>query len=198
MTKAYFFPEDWEELEIEMENTDSENSAPYPSITYPSPEFAESESDIGTVFTVTPTILDGNKTIRLVLDPRITAYTGKDEYEVVWEWWSAATGGKRVRESVTVWRPVIATRRVAVTVDVNHGETLVIGGLSDSQTQKRLDKIPILADIPFIGRLFQSQSEISTRRNMLIFVTARLVGNDGSPLPMVEQLGNGGVPMLMR
>ena len=86
MTKAYFFPEDWEELEIEMENTDSENSAPYPSITYPSPEFAESESDIGTVFTVTPTILDGNKTIRLVLDPRITASTGKDEYEVVWEW----------------------------------------------------------------------------------------------------------------
>ncbi len=198
MTKAYFFPEDWEELEIEMENTDSENSAPYPSITYPSPEFAESETDIGTVFTVTPTHTVGSNVIRLNLHPKITAYTGKDEYEVVWEWWSTATDGERVTDHATVWRPVIATRELKVVVDVYHGETLVIGGLSDSQTQKRLDKIPILADIPFIGRLFQSQSEISTRRNMLIFVTARLVNNDGTPLPMKENLGNGGIPMLMR
>ena len=109
-----------------------------------------------------------------------------------------ANGRDEKENRLVIWKPVIATRELNVTVDVNHGETLVIGGLSDSQTQKRLDKIPILADIPFIGRLFQSQSEISTRRNMLIFVTARLVGNDGSPLPMVENLGNGGIPMLMR
>ncbi len=195
MTKTYFFPSDWEELEIEMEEVGDSGNYAF-DITYPSPEF-EAETDIGTVFTVRPTILDGNKTIRLELNPKITAYTGKDEYEVSWTTWGA-DGRDEKENRLVIWKPVIATRELSVTVDVNHGETLVIGGLSDSQTQKRVDKIPILADIPFIGRLFQSQSEISTRRNMLIFVTARLVGNDGSPLPMVENLGNGGIPMLMR
>ena len=74
----------------------------------------------------------------------------------------------------------------------------VIGGLSDSQSQKRLDKIPILADIPFIGRLFQNQSEISIRRNMLIFVTARFVDNAGISLPVESKVGNGGIPALVR
>ena len=93
---------------------------------------------------------------------------------------------------------MIATREISTTVVVNHGETLVIGGLSNSISKRRVDKIPILADIPFIGRLFQSQSENSTRRNMLIFVTARLVGNDGVPLPMAGNADAGGIPGIVR
>ena len=41
------------------------------------------------------------------------------------------------------------------------------------------DKIPFLGDIPFIGRIFRSRSEWSSKRNLLLFVTARLVGPDG-------------------
>lgn len=203
MTKAYFFPEEWEEMEVE---TDDAGETEYQNITIsaPKPSFGESANDIGTVFTVTPTIKAGGKVINLKLSPTITAYTGKDEYEVVVkvENWD---GGKRKwvvdedrSKNFVVWRPVIATRALTVDVNVNHGETLVIGGLSDSQSQKRLDKIPILADIPFIGRLFQNQSEISTRRNMLIFVTARLVDHKGMPRPLESRVGNGGIPALVR
>ena len=167
-------------------------------ITYPSPTFAETESHIGTQFTVTPTIID-KEVIRLQLNPKVTAYTGKDEYEVVLVV-ETRNGDSWDQEEMRfiVWRPIIATREVSVTVNVNHGETLVIGGLSDSQSQKRLDKIPILADIPVIGRLFQNQSEVSIRRNMLIFVTARLVDNNGISLPVASKVGNGGIPALMR
>ena len=77
-------------------------------------------------------------------------------------------------------------------VDVNHGETLVLGGLSDSISSSRLDKIPILADIPFIGRLFQSHSETSTRRNMLMFVTAKLMDASGNPIRNLDS--NFGIP----
>ncbi|MBE6356295.1 MAG: hypothetical protein E7058_04180 [Lentisphaerae bacterium] len=200
MTKAYFFPEDWEELEIETEEV-GDNGNLSVNITPPSPEFSETEEDIGTVFTVTPTIREGNKVINLKLNPKITAYTGKDEAEVVVvEERRDEIGSEWVQtiHRYTVWRPVIATREVTVDVDLNHGETMVIAGLSDSTSQKRMDRIPILSDIPFIGRLFQTQSELSTRRNMLIFVTARLVNNDGIPLPRTESLGNGGIPMLSR
>lgn len=201
MTKSYFFPEDWDEMEVETEDTDNVSLAGV-NVTPPTPQFAETETDIGTVFTVTPTIKAGGKIINLKLEPTITAYTGKDEYEVVVAV-ERLEDGKWVidpttTQSFTVWRPVIATRALKVDVNVNHGETLVIGGLSDSQSQKRLDKIPILADIPFIGRLFQNQSEISTRRNMLIFVTARLVDHKGVPRPLESFVGNGGIPALVR
>ena len=81
-------------------------------------------------------------------------------------------------------------------VDVFHGETLVLGGLSDSRSSSRLDKIPILADIPFIGRLFQSHSEQSVRRNTLIFVTAKLMDNAGVPVRRLES--NFGIPEIGR
>ena len=200
MTKAYFFPEDWETLEVETEEV-GDNGNLQVNITPPSPEFSETEEDIGTVFTVTPSIREGNKVINLKLNPKITAYTGKDEAEVVVVEERRDGPGEEWKQTVhryTVWRPVIATREVTVDIDLNHGETMVIAGLSDSTSQKRMDRIPILSDIPFIGRLFQTQSELSTRRNMLIFVTARLVNNDGIPLPRTENLGNGGIPMLAR
>ena len=198
MTKAYFFPEEWEELEVETEEVGDQGNIRL-EITYPSPTFAETESEIGTIFTVTPTIQEDGETIRLKLNPKVSAYTGKDEYEVVLVV-EELVNDKWEKEEMrfVVWRPVIATREVAVTVDVNHGETMVIGGLSDSQSQKRLDKIPILADIPFIGRLFQNQSEISVRRNMLIFVTARLIDNSGIPYKKGSKVGNSGIPLLKR
>ena len=121
------------------------------------------------------------------INPEITSYVGKDEYymDVL-----VYREGKLVEEEsergLAIWRPVIATRSLDLTVDVYHGETLVLGGLSDSQISTRLDKIPFLGDLPLIGRLFQSQSEISTRKNMLIFVTARLVNDAGRPTNILD------------
>ncbi len=192
MTKEYFFPEgDWEEVEYELDEA-GDNGQPVIRKTPPTPDFGDDSTQVGTVLTISPKIQEGNRTIKLTLNPRITAYAGKCEYEVVVRTWEADVEGQ---DTYYIWRPLIATREISSTVVLNHGETLVLGGLSNSISKRRIDKIPILADIPFIGRLFQSQSETSTRRNMLIFVTARLVGNDGAPLPMS---GNGGIPGIVR
>ena len=48
------------------------------------------------------------------------------------------------------------------------------------------DKIPFLGDIPFVGRLFRSRSEWSNKRNLLIFVTARLVDPRGRQISLTE------------
>ncbi|MBE6365957.1 MAG: hypothetical protein E7053_09480 [Lentisphaerae bacterium] len=197
MVKSYFFPDDWEEAEYELDEA-GDNGQPIVTSTPPSPEFADDPTPIGTTLVVTPEILEGNRAIKLILNPRITSYTGNDQYEMVVRVWDQDTDENGRLEQYYVWRPVIATREISTTVVVNHGETLVIGGLSNSISKRRVDKIPILADIPFIGRLFQSQSENSTRRNMLIFVTARLVGNDGVPLPMAGNADAGGIPGIVR
>ena len=49
------------------------------------------------------------------------------------------------------------------------------------EVQKVNDKVPVLGDIPFIGRAFRSKGESTQKRNLLIFVTANLVSPGGSP-----------------
>ena len=50
------------------------------------------------------------------------------------------------------------------------------------------DKVPILGDIPLLGRLFRSSYEHSEKRNLLIFVTARLVDPNGLPISKQEDV----------
>ena len=201
LSTVYYFPESWEELEVELDGGDGDSGYRV-TITTPMPEFDE-QTDIGTVFKVTPQIKK-NRIIGLHLIPEVTSYVGKDSFSVPviierrilrdgntnWEVDNALS------KSFEVWKPIISTRKLDVHVNVFDGETLVLGGLSDSNMATRLDKIPILGDIPFIGRLFQSQSEISTRKNMLIFVTARLVDNAGLPINALEK--HGGIPDVNR
>lgn len=195
MGKRYYFPESWDDLEIEIEDSEGDNGYAY-TLTLPTPTFGESQT-MGTVFTVTPTVLEDNRTIRLNISPKITSYIGKDEYSMdVLVYRQGRISPDESYYGLKIWRPVIATRSLDVQVDVYHGETLVLGGLSDSIAQSRLDKIPILADIPFIGRLFQSHSETSTRRNMLVFVTAKLMDSSGIPIRRMES--NFGKPEIGR
>jgi len=91
-------------------------------------------------------------------------------------------------------QPFFTVRSVETQLLVYNGATVVMGGLITEQRRTMEDKIPILGDIPYLGRLFRSRSEKSDKRNLLIFVTARLVdpggrvvrtsGNESSILPI--------------
>ena len=72
-------------------------------------------------------------------------------------------------------QPFFHVRRVQSDVTVYPGATIVMGGLITEQRKAMDDKIPFLGDLPFIGRLFRSHSEQTNKRNLLIFVTTRLV-----------------------
>jgi general secretion pathway protein D len=54
-----------------------------------------------------------------------------------------------------------------------------MGGLTREEVKEVQDKVPILGDIPLIGRLFRSKSETVQKRNLLIFVTARTISPTG-------------------
>ena len=59
---------------------------------------------------------------------------------------------------------------------------MVLGGLIREDLQTVNDKVPLLGDIPFIGRLFQSKATSAVKRNLIIFVTANIYRNDGELL----------------
>jgi general secretion pathway protein D len=65
-----------------------------------------------------------------------------------------------------------------------------MGGLITEQRKAMDDKVPFLGDIPFVGRLFRSHSEYSSKRNLLIFLTTRLVDAHGREVKI--SANNGG------
>jgi general secretion pathway protein D len=76
--------------------------------------------------------------------------------------------------------PHFRIRTVATACDVWDGQTVVLGGLISETITKTHDKVPMLGDLPFFGKLFQSQSSDSTKENLLIFVTPTIIDPAGN------------------
>ncbi|MBF5041159.1 BON domain-containing protein [Aggregicoccus sp. 17bor-14] len=74
--------------------------------------------------------------------------------------------------------PGFRTRKVKTNVTVRHGETIVLSGVFSHDEQKAVSKIPGLGHIPIIGELFKSRGFDSTKRELVIFVTPRIVNPD--------------------
>jgi type IV pilus assembly protein PilQ len=75
--------------------------------------------------------------------------------------------------------PSIDTRDVQTTVLVNDGETVVLGGIYETENRDSVNKVPVLGDIPGLGFLFRTKNTISNRAELLIFVTPRVL-RDGA------------------
>lgn len=84
-------------------------------------------------------------------------------------------------------QPIFSTRKVTTSVSIFDGQTVVLGGLMREDVQKVQDKTPLLGDIPLIGRLFRSQVDQHLKRNLVIFVSARLMNPAGEPVRSDEE-----------
>jgi type IV pilus assembly protein PilQ len=106
--------------------------------------------------TVTPQITPDDK---IIMDLEVT----KDSVgEVV----PSATGG---------FVPSIDTRKVVSTAVVNDGETVVLGGIYETEIRDTYTKVPVLGDIPGLGYLFRSRSNVNNNAELLIFVTPKII-----------------------
>src|SRR6266403_1719503 len=84
-------------------------------------------------------------------------------------------------------QPIFSTRKVTTSVSVWDGQTVVLGGLMREDVQKTEDRTPIIGDIPIVGRLFRTNIDQHIKRNLVIFVTARLITPGGLPLNPSEE-----------
>ena len=83
-------------------------------------------------------------------------------------------------------QPWFHVRSIDSKVSITPGATVVMGGLITEQRKAMDDKIPFLGDLPYIGRLFRSHAEQTIKRNLLIFVTGRLITPSGRELRVNE------------
>jgi len=82
------------------------------------------------------------------------------------------------RGEVTAGIPSINTNEVTTQVLVGNGETVVLGGIFQSEVATQTTKTPFLGDIPYLGRLFKRTEHIDERSELLIFITPKIIKND--------------------
>ncbi|MBN1865466.1 MAG: hypothetical protein JW808_11245, partial [Victivallales bacterium] len=90
-------------------------------------------------------------------------------------------GGQATGESV-VKMPIVSRRDVITNVRVYDGETVVLGGMLREQSNSNDDRIPGAGNVPILGFLTRVQASNAVKRNLLVFVTARIVSPDGLPV----------------
>jgi Flp pilus assembly secretin CpaC/tetratricopeptide (TPR) repeat protein len=152
--------------------------------------------ELGVLLNVTPLVGPDNWTINLTLIPEVSSFDRFIDYggqAIIATSGGASvfgSGGQAGFASVDVpyLQPIFNSRNVTTTIQVWDGQTVVLGGLITDETYTINDKVPLLGDIPLFGRLFRSDVEQSTKRNLLIFVTARLVDPAGNPIHSQEDI----------
>ncbi|MDO6425580.1 type IV pilus secretin PilQ family protein [Thalassotalea sp. 1_MG-2023] len=71
--------------------------------------------------------------------------------------------------------PAIDTQRIGTQVLVNNGETIVLGGIYQQSVINSISKVPVLGDIPYFGWMFRNTNNFNEKKELLIFVTPRIV-----------------------
>ncbi|MEI4550460.1 type IV pilus secretin PilQ family protein [Pseudoalteromonas spongiae] len=71
----------------------------------------------------------------------------------------------------------IDTQKIRTQVLVDNGQTIVLGGIYQQQIVSNTKKVPLLGDIPYLGYLFQSNSEFNEKKELLIFVTPKILND---------------------
>ena len=76
--------------------------------------------------------------------------------------------------------PIFSKKSLQSRVRLLDGETVGMGGLMSDSVQLVDDKVPLLGDIPIMGRLFRSEASQKIKSNLVIFCTLRIINPDGS------------------
>ena len=140
----------------------------------------------GVTLEVEPVIGPDGYTIDLNLVPQVVEFEGFINYgsPITSTTTNPLTGVPTVNVITPniINQPIFSTRKVTTSVSVFDGSTVVLGGLIREDVQKVEDKVPLIGDIPIVGRLFRSSIDQHLKTNLVIFVSARLINAAGEPV----------------
>jgi len=195
----YIYPTEFEVQEVNTSGGSSTSSAPH----VPVPFMVEPQNfemrEVGVILQVVPEVSAEGQMINLLLNPQVVSepvwknYGTKIPFQNASSWSlsdaavSLLSPGELMGlvnpqpeyTELPMEQPFFHVRSVQTQLSVYNGATVVMGGLITEDRKTMEDKIPFLGDIPYLGRLFRSRSEQSIKRNLLVFVTARLVDPAG-------------------
>jgi len=179
----YIYPTEYSVEMLESASTDGSTTTYSGAVVEPQ-NFIMRE--VGVILEVTPEVTPDGSMINLTLSPSVVSEPTWKNYGSTYPV-STATGtdllGNQTYQTEYVQlpmeQPFFPVRSVATSVQIYNGATVVMGGMITEERYTNEDKIPFLGDIPLIGHLFRNKYELSEKRNLLLFVTARLVDPAG-------------------
>ena len=138
-----------------------QNNNPINTVTY---------QDIGIVLNVTPHI-NPDGLVNMDVSPEISSFTNST-----------------IQLSAGVNSPIFSTRSAQSRVGVMDGRTIVIGGLMQDRKTSTVSKVPILGDIPIVGRVFSRVQYDKTKTELLIFLTPHVAARPEQLSPITQDL----------
>lgn len=120
--------------------------------------------DIGIIMKVTPQVNNAGL-INLKIEPEVSSKSGETTF-----------GG--AGNTATI--PIISIRRTSTQVAIKDGFTMGLGGLIENTVTDKASKVPLLGDIPLIGYAFRSKGKQNDSRNLIVFITAKILAPEGS------------------
>jgi len=158
------------------------------SLILPIPESFE----LGPTLDVVPYVSADGYTIQMTLIPTMKEFVGYDlESGTIFAAQIQSVGGVGGATPPLIQTtplPIFRLRQVVTSAIVWDGQTIVLGGLIADQTTKMKDKVPVLGDLPFVGKLFRSESSMTRKKNLVIFVTPTIIDPAGNRMHTDEEL----------
>jgi general secretion pathway protein D len=146
--------------------------------------------ELGPILDVVPYVSADGYTIQMTIIPTLKEFLGYDTATAamfVTQAQSVGTGAGNPLTQTTPL-PIFHLKQVVTSAIVWDGQTVVLGGLISENVTKTKDKIPVLGDLPFAGRLFRSESSMSKKKNLLIFVTPTIIDPAGNRVHSEEEM----------
>jgi general secretion pathway protein D len=137
----------------------------------------------GPVLDVIPYVDADGYTIQMSIVPTLTEFLGYDSD--VAQTFQTIVGNQQLQPTPL---PRFRVRQVTTSCIVWDGQTVVLGGLIAENVTKSKDKVPVLGDIPLLGRLFRSERSTSEKRNLVVFVTPKLIDPAGNRVHVADNL----------
>ena len=196
VVREFRFPRTYTPPQVPSIGSTTQTNAVVPVVVTPTTPQDWETRNTGVTLEVEPVVGGDATTIDLNLVPQVVEFEGFINYGSAINAVGVNTVGGVISTSVPVTltqnvinQPVFSTRKVTTSVSVYDGQTVVLGGLMREDVQKSEDKVPIIGDIPLIGRAFRTNVDQHVKKNLVIFVTAHLVTPAGLPVAEEEEEG---------
>ncbi len=144
----------------------------------------------GPTLDVVPYVCADGVTIQMTIIPTITEFLGYDDPGAFVPQAQSVSGvdGAALPLQATLPLPHFRLRQVTTSATVWDGQTIALGGLIVEDVKKFKDKIPLLGDLPLLGRFFRSEGSKTEKKNLMIFVTPTIIDPAGNRRHSPEEM----------
>lgn len=150
--------------------------------------------NVGVRLNVEPVISDDGRSVDLTLTPEYTEFDGFVNYgspiysvspnvpilDIFGNLLGTIPSSRLELTPNIISQPIFSTKKITTSVKVYDGATVVLGGLVSDQSIMMDDKVPVIGSVPYVGKLFQSKVEQKRTKNLVMFVSVKVVDPSGS------------------